>query len=352
LINKENDNFSFLDVARGIAIFLVVVAHSFVPEIRSNNKVFGTMFSWIASCDMAIFTVLSGYLFGKNIDRYKDRGLLTFVKQKFQTLIIPYLSVSIITYIGYAIAHQFPFLSAILSNSGYDAPEFWRSVFQILTYQGNMDMHMWFAYALFFVFAFSFLLSGLIRRPIGIAVTAVLFVLNYYVITIEVLYRVFYLWIFFTIACQDRLIDTVLKKKYLFAVIPVHIIAYIIRHSGVLVPFRVADALLAMVVGLSAAIMVLSITKNFLHSPANRVLSFLGKNSFSIYLLHQPFIVSGISGILLFATDLPYIVICVVTIILGITIPLFLSEKIISKSMILQKLILGKQSPAGSRSGG
>ena len=352
MINKENDYFSFLDIARGIAILFVVFGHSIVPEIRGNNIVFATVFNWIYSFHMPLFAVISGYLFGKSIDRYKERTFLTFVKQKFLTLIIPYLSVSIISYVGFAVAHQIPFLSGILSNTGYNMPQFWRSVYEILLCQNNMDRHMWFAYALFFVFVLSYPLSDLVRRPIGIIVAGSLFLLNYYGTLAEVFYRVFYLWIFFTIACQENLIDKLLKKGYIVAVLPVHIATFIIRNSNVLVPYEIADALLAMLVGLSGAILVMSFAKNFLQPSANKLLSFLGKESFSIYILHQPFIVSGICGILLAATNVPHILICVGTTILGVAVSIFLSKILIGKFEVSRKLILGKFNVSKASRGG
>ena len=340
-MERERGQLSYLNTARGISILLVVIAHSLVPEIR-RNIVYGTLFHWICSYNVPLFAVISGYLFAKGVDRYKERGLFTFTKQKFQAMIIPYLTVTIISYLGFTVAHQIPFFSRILSGAGYDMPEFWRSVYQILLCQGNMDRHMWFAYAMFFVLVLSYLFSGLIRRPIGIAVAGGLFILNYYIELPFAIYKIIFLWVFFTVACQVKLIDKLLKREYMIAILPIHVVTYVIRYSNVLVPYEVFDALLAIVVGFSGSILVMSLTKNFLHPSLDKFLNLLSKESFAIYLLHQPFIVSGMCGILLATTKIPHIAICVIATILGIVIPVFLSTRIIDKFEILRKLILGK----------
>ena len=340
-MTEKLKHISFLDTARGIAIILVVFGHSLAPEIRSTQG-YGTIFHWIYSFHMPLFAIISGYLFGKNIDNYKKRGFAVFAKQRFLSLMIPYLTVSIISYIGFAVAFQIPTLSVILSRTGYTSPEFKSAVTQILFCQDNMDKHMWFAYALFIISVLSYLIGHAVTRYHGIFFAFILYVLNYYLQLPEILYRIFCLWIFFTIACQKNLIDRLIEKKYILPVLIVHIAAYLLRLSNILIPYKIPDALIAVITGLSGSIFVLSVSKNYMRGAVNRTIEFLGRESFSIYLMHQPFIVSGASGILLASASLPYMAICILTTIFGIAIPLFLSRIIINRVGILKKLILGK----------
>lgn len=77
---------AWIDTARGICIFLVVLGHTILPH------------SWLVyvfSFHMPFFFFLSGYLY--NPEKYPD--WLTFTKQKIRTILWPYLTFFTLNYI-------------------------------------------------------------------------------------------------------------------------------------------------------------------------------------------------------------------------------------------------------------
>lgn len=82
----------WIDSLRGMAIILVIVAHLNVVSSELNQ--------YIYSFHMPLFFFISGYLF--NAEKYINIGQRYFEK-KSHSLIIPYLSFSIISYIYYII---------------------------------------------------------------------------------------------------------------------------------------------------------------------------------------------------------------------------------------------------------
>ena len=68
--------FSWLDILKGIGIILVLIGH-----IYSNDVVY----TWLYSFHMPLFFVAAGCL-------YREKPILTDVKRRIQTIVIPYLS--------------------------------------------------------------------------------------------------------------------------------------------------------------------------------------------------------------------------------------------------------------------
>lgn len=80
----NNIRIDWIDLTKGIAIFLMVCGHTSIPLPISN---------WIWSFHMPLFFIISGILF--NATKYPNFNL--FIKKRGETLIIPYIIFSLIT---------------------------------------------------------------------------------------------------------------------------------------------------------------------------------------------------------------------------------------------------------------
>lgn len=81
--NIENSRIIWLDVAKGIVIFLMVMGHTGLPDVLTN---------WIFSFHMPFFFFMSGFLY--KVERHPN--LLLFLLKRSRQLIIPYLFFSVI----------------------------------------------------------------------------------------------------------------------------------------------------------------------------------------------------------------------------------------------------------------
>lgn len=88
----------WVDIAKGIGIFLMVMGHSGIPR---------SMHDWIYSFHMPFFFILSGYFFVSGKYTLKE-----LVRRKVKTILLPYFFFSIIIdairYIGEALALKMP----------------------------------------------------------------------------------------------------------------------------------------------------------------------------------------------------------------------------------------------------
>lgn len=82
-MNKNNDRIDWVDIAKGIAIFLMVCGHTSVPQ--PINK-------FIYSFHMPLFFIVSGMLF--NPIKYHFLGV--YFKKMVKSLLVPYISFTII----------------------------------------------------------------------------------------------------------------------------------------------------------------------------------------------------------------------------------------------------------------
>lgn len=79
---------SFLDIAKGISITLVVVGHIVTDESNIIR-------TWLYSFHLPIFFIISGFLFNLTNNKSVSKQ---FIKKKATSLLLPYLSLAIINY--------------------------------------------------------------------------------------------------------------------------------------------------------------------------------------------------------------------------------------------------------------
>ena len=145
---------TWVDHARGIGIFLVVLGHTLrgleASRIIADGPAFRLTDAWIYRFHMPLFFLLSG-LFA---ERRVDRGAVGFVRDKLATLAYPYLVWSVLqTLVQFATsryANHKPSLSDLA----------WILVEPILQF--------WFLYALFLISLFYYALRRMGLGPVGV----------------------------------------------------------------------------------------------------------------------------------------------------------------------------------------
>ena len=74
--SKQSRRLSWVDVLKGIGIILVVVGHVYLNR---------TVRDWLYSFHMPLFFLAAGWL-------YKEKPILTDIKRRIQTIVVPYFS--------------------------------------------------------------------------------------------------------------------------------------------------------------------------------------------------------------------------------------------------------------------
>lgn len=110
---QASSRVSFIDIAKGIGIFLVVIGHS---GLR------GFMSDWIWSFHMPLFFFISGVFF----DQKKYNTLSRFLTRRLKTLIIPYIYFSIFAFSGFLFLNSEPYVFKVeVFEYGWEGIALW-----------------------------------------------------------------------------------------------------------------------------------------------------------------------------------------------------------------------------------
>jgi acyltransferase len=142
---------SWIDTLKGIGIILVVIGH------LSANK-YDNLVRYIYSFHMPLFFFISGYLF--NLNKYREVPL-KFLQKKVKTLLLPYLTFTVISYDFYMICD---FLLRVYQPAIYNENILGKGIYFnliniFLTQKELINTPLWFLLCLFTVEILFYLIS-------------------------------------------------------------------------------------------------------------------------------------------------------------------------------------------------
>ena len=298
---------------------------------------------------MPLFFFLSGWLFEKNLARYTNKG--KFILGKLKLLMLPYLTFSVFAYVFINFALKIDKLASVLQSGGYSVTALKDAVFQILTYNGHTDQHLWFVFSLFIVFLINILLPKIMKSKPMLLVLLALYVSKAFVHYYGILDYTASDLLFFSLS-RVMFAD---KKPQLINHSPLRIIAVLaifITSNCIYSYFYVTQmptgavkALLYIIRSICSVSGIMSVCAlaEYIQSKAiSKPFKEIGTYSYDIYLMHAPFLVSGSMGILLAYSPLPAPVCCSAVLVIGIALPYVISRFIIRKIPIFSVPLLGK----------
>lgn len=333
----------WIDIAKGIGIILVVLGHTLVPQVRETGFA-GFLWIFIYNFHMPLFFFLSGYLFEKGLPHYTNKG--KFILGKLQYLMLPYLIFSTFAYLFIGFSLKIPLLAKVLENGGYTAVDLKDAILQIVTYNNHIDKHLWFVFSLFIVFLVNILIPKIMKSKPMLIVLLGLYISKAYVHYYGILDYVTSDLLFFSLARiafsteNKKSINTIVTAVIFVVTNCLYSYFYVTQMpSGVLKGVLYLIRSISSVTGIMT---VCNISKHLQNKAPQRLLKTLGMYSYDIYLMHAPFLVSGLMGILLAYSPFPTVICCVSVLVLGLFIPIVVSKFIIRKIPFLSVLILGK----------
>ena len=342
------------DIAKGITILLVVLYHTFIPKLREN---FGFYFSYtILDCViMPVFFFVSGWLFELKSDTYQQNRLKS-IGNKFLRLMVPYFSFSILYYILINVALSISFFAPMLSmsNGGYTKTSFLDSAIQILTYQDSMAKSLWFVYTLFILYIIHILLPRFMKHPIVVAAQFFLPFLNFIFTAPDIIVHIFLYGAYFAVGrLAFNHTDAILKmKKYIYIIISLLFIASasvysiasyltMLSQKGTIlnylnVPFKAFLGLSGIILICVGSYYISNIAR------ASKLLTFIGKNSFIIYLIHVPIFTPAVVSLMIkILPFIPPVIDCITAVVISVAVSILISEFILNKVPIINTIFTG-----------
>lgn len=354
----NNDNFitqrkyEWIDIAKGFGIILVILGHC-IRDGMQEKYIFSVIYTFIYTFHMPLFFLLSGFLFENSIQ--KENGVKKFIEKKTNTLFIPFITYTLLIYLALRIGNGIPFVRNVLMSKGDGYQVLIPYLLECLNGNNSYAFHLWYLLVLYIVQVMNICISALLGK-------------------INDCYRVVFLFLLGMVAyyfgmiiyppgasVNSMTLNTFLKSSVFFAfgqimyyfgnkIIGSHIfvIAETVVSGGLLLLYSTGNlSVVEAVIGYNWNIVLLLLIKIVfltgitgccaMHRKSE-VLKKLGRESYKIYLLHQP-VCCAFLGTLLYDKMHIYSI-CVIGIcfIASIVIPL-VSVKILKMNKICRKIL-------------
>lgn len=136
---SEKKRVTYLDMAKGVGIVLMVTGHLIGSVQTIDYKAyFEPVYHWLASFHMPLFFIISGILLW--ITREEERGMGQIVLRKARTLLLPYVTFSIIYFVMNV-------WTCVFHPELLEFSELWKFAIYSVTFRGVSVL--WFLPALF-----------------------------------------------------------------------------------------------------------------------------------------------------------------------------------------------------------
>lgn len=141
----------WVDAAKGAGILLVLLGHVPRPVMREQYAWIDFMYYFIYNFHMPLFFFLSGIVYGCNAEKQRKKSCVVFLKEKIRSLMLPWLSYTVLLYALVCLGNLLPGVSGVMSGSGMAFMEADIYLAECIGGMNPYSTHLWYIYTLFFV---------------------------------------------------------------------------------------------------------------------------------------------------------------------------------------------------------
>ncbi len=145
----EKKRFDYIDAAKGLAVLLVIFGHTFRESMRADLAWCDVSYVVVYRFHVSLLFLLSGLGFGLAAQRYRAQSPLEFLRRKARSLLLPWLSYSVLMYIIFALIWALPPLRGMLAGSAYELISPARYLLDMLKNENPYCFHVWYLQTLF-----------------------------------------------------------------------------------------------------------------------------------------------------------------------------------------------------------
>jgi fucose 4-O-acetylase-like acetyltransferase len=299
---------SSIDIARGLGILLVVLGHAIRPEML-NTPWCEFLFLAIYSLHMPLFFVLSGYTFALTYRKYLAAPA-TFLQKRTKSLLIPLLSWAAIVYCFFFIASLVPTVASLLAAASFELVNPLRYLYLMLVWENPYAAHLWYLWVLLVITLIAYGFAKLSKdapswKPTFTVLAIVCHLLAICLPMPTAIDKILLYPLYFSVGMLLADTAVLLTIKSPLSIVATIVSAAILIGIALLTTldllpqkgiYGVMQEIVKTVAVLPVIVGILQLCdKGVALIPMQK----LGRDSFAIYLLHQPFC-CGMAGILFY----------------------------------------------------
>lgn len=333
-----------IQVMRGIAILMILLHHS-LSQLKQTNLVIKTTFA-LNHVHIVVFFVIAGILFENQKNKIMNTDAFEYISSKWNRLMIPYLFWSTLLVVGIKCLFLIPAVGNIINKLGYNAWSMKTIIWNTLTMQGYYTAHLWFIYVLFLLYIVNYFGKEYLSNWRVVIVIGVLILIIYNMYSWPLLIERFLKhFLNFTFG---RLIVRYKKQQYLcnrmISAISVGLILILGTMEYFIVDSFSYTYMGNLIWGLAGTQLIFTIShfllKNYKY--LSKILQKIGDYSYAIYLIHNPYIITGVFIIAKFFKLMEFQgVLIVLAVMLSVLIPILI-QKVVNKRPRLRSYMFGR----------
>lgn len=339
LMNSQSKiNLNSLNIVRSIAIILVVLRHSFSPYLNAweiskyynTNRVVQIIGEYISTFSMPLFVFISGFIYAYlRLYKKKYSTYKILITKKIRRLLIPYFFFGII-YIAVFMKYDsfISFVEPLWFGCG----------------------HLWFILMMFLIFILFYPLETYFKNNIksGIIISVFCFLIssifNYYKLDplFDVTFYLLFFYLGYLFCYKYEKVNNLLKNRS-FLFLGIHAILFATKTFFLKdIDNRILNVLQYQIFMIPLGVTAICFSFTYfrtirLNSTCHNIISLINKNSYYIYLFHQP-ILMVLFGLNLFQT-FPIIVVIMLGFLITFSASLFISE--IAMKKYIPRILIG-----------
>lgn len=140
----EKKRLSYIDAAKGLAVLLVIFGHTFRESMRADFVWCDVSYVIVYRFHVSLLFLLSGLGYGLAAQRYREQTPGEFLRRKARSLLLPWLSYSVLMYLVFALIWAVLPLRGMLSGSAYALISPGRYLLDMLGNENPYCFHVWY----------------------------------------------------------------------------------------------------------------------------------------------------------------------------------------------------------------
>jgi len=160
----EKRRIEWIDIAKGIAILLVLYGHSMRDEMREQYSILDFTYRCVYIFHMSFFFWLSGFSYEMGRSVYHKKYDLSFIIKKLRKQLLPWILYSAVIYVVFTIAMNIKTVSSVLTGAGYYKISILEYIQNAVCANNRFAYHLWFIYVLFIISIIVFIAERFVKN--------------------------------------------------------------------------------------------------------------------------------------------------------------------------------------------